>query len=700
MNQGKMNSRKILVTGGTGFIGRALVAALRDRGDWVTAMGRNQRPIAMLLESGPAAGGGSVRFLRVDLRDRLAVVEACAGHDIVYHLGAQTTPWGRRRDFDATNVAGTASVIMGCWRHRVQRLVYVSSPSVLFNFSDQFDLRDDAPYPKRFSSDYARSKALGEVLVQRAARRGLDAVIVRPRAVFGPGDATLFPRLLRVARLGRLPRIGLGDTVTELTYIDNVVHALILAMTVAGATAQTCTITNGKPVALWPVIDRVLATQGLRTSDRTLPLAVAMRIARLTELVWRLLRISTEPPVTRYSVGLLGYSQTFDPRAARETLGYAPVVSLEDGIARTLDWLRATTGETVAGASAVSGSATRVLEASCPSREAQASAHVVTPHPSYMRESVEVSPASQPVIVTCEVIAAGYCRHSYHRVVRGGAARMLAFPATFALLQHPRHGAMLFDTGYAPRSQNAVGSLPFSIYGRLLPVTIKPEWSAVAQLERRGIGAHDIRYVILSHFHADHIGGLRDFPDATYVASHAAYARVHGLAGWRALRVGFIPQLLPHDFEARLQPVTVAHAAVSRGSDASPDTAGPWSVFPCTLDLFGDGSIVLVPLPGHAAGQIGALVRTSVSSGTLLVADACWVSAAYRDRRMPPAAVAPIMDDWGEARRTIRWLHAVWRTEADVTIVPCHCTELHDALLTAMDVPMTMRWPVEGLADR
>jgi nucleoside-diphosphate-sugar epimerase/glyoxylase-like metal-dependent hydrolase (beta-lactamase superfamily II) len=680
-------SRKILVTGGTGFVGSALVAALRDRGHQVTAMGRTQRALTPWLQDQAVSCEGTVRFLQADLRDRPAVVAACADQDVVYHVGALTAPWGRRRDFEATNVGGTDSVIIGCVQHQVERLIYVSSPSVVFSFSDQFDLRDDALYPGHFSSEYARSKALGEVLVRRAAQQGLKTVIVRPRAVFGPGDTTLFPRLLRVARLGRLPQIGQGDNVTELTYIDNVVHALVLAMICEQANGQTVTITNGQPVALWPVIHRVLATQGLRTSARTVPLSVAMGLAWSLENLWHMLRIPSEPLVTRYSLGLLGYSQTFDISAAKEILGYQPLVSLEQGIARTLIWLRASTDATVAPPRHVPE-----FVAGAPGKDSSSPVGVTSGTP---EQAVSVD-------VTCDVLATGYCCQSYHHLVRGAEKRVVALPATFALLRHPRHGVILFDTGYAPRSREVCASLPFSIYERMVPVTVLPEWSAVRQLERRGIGPREVRQVILSHFHADHLGGLRDFPEATFITTEAAYARVRGLSGWRALRAAFIPALLPRDFEARLRLVSLASEPVPipNRRDADPLATEPWSVFPRTLDLFGDGSILLLPLQGHAAGQIGALVRTSRSSRTLLAADGCWSSESYRARQMPPVLVAPILDNWSAARGTLRRLHAVWRTEPAVTIVPCHCPEQHDALLAEMDVPMALRLQAATSVDR
>jgi nucleoside-diphosphate-sugar epimerase len=594
------------------------VAALYELGHDVTVLGRNPLPLAAFLQehagtdaSGEAGwipvekthdnsnptetatshepgdlligearpGDGRVRFLPVDLRDRPDVIAACRGQRFVYHLGALTAPWGKRQEFRAVNVAGTASVILGCRAHGVERLIHVSSPSVIFDYRDQFDLTDQTPYPRRASSEYAHTKMLAEVLVRRAIARGLPAVIVRPRAVFGPGDTTLFPRLLRAARSGRLPRIGTGDTVTDLTFVDNAVHALLLAMTAPGAVGRVLTITNGQPVALWPLIDRVLASQGLRTSAHTVPLPLAMVGASALEAAWRLLRLSGEPPATRYGLALLGYSQTFDIEAARDALGYAPVVAMEEGIQRFLEAF----GE---------GPAQAERNMSAPTRPAPLNS--VQPRDQTAKHQSTNGSASETVpIVSCDVLVAGYCLQSYRFLVAGGAHREVALAASFALLRHPRHGIILFDTGYAPRSKDATKHLPFSLYGKLLPTTIEPEWSAQARLAQRGIGADEVRFVVVSHFHADHIGGLRDYPRATFIAANDAYARVRGLKGLRALRAAFIPELLPEDFDTRLHLLKFDRSkeTISNSNSELPARPASWSVFPRTLDLFGDGSL-------------------------------------------------------------------------------------------------------------
>lgn len=316
----------MLITGGTGFLGRHLARALLLRGHRVDLLGRNFSQSADLLSLG-------AQPVPVDLRDQQATIAACAGMDAVFHVGALSAPWGRRADFFAINVDGTANVIAGCERHDVGRLIYVSSPSVVFDGRDHWNLSESAPYPRRFASIYSLTKKLGEDLVNQAAA-ALPTVILRPKAIFGPGDTSLLPRLIDAARRGRLPQIGDGRNLVDLTYVDNVVHALLLALAAPAAVGRTYTITNGEHPPLWDVIRQVLRHQGLSTRLRRVPLSVALPAAAIMEA--RAAITGREPLLTRYSAAILARTQTYTISAAQRDLGYAPQVSVAEGIARTL----------------------------------------------------------------------------------------------------------------------------------------------------------------------------------------------------------------------------------------------------------------------------------------------------------------------------------------------------------------------------
>ena len=315
----------VLVTGGTGFLGRSVAWMLLARGDTVWLMGRNFTEAQGLVAAGAIP-------LTVDLRDPAAVMAACAGKEIVYHIGAKSEPWGKRADFFAINVGGAEAVIAGCRQHGVRRLVYVSSPSAVFDGHDQLNATEAAPYPRRFASVYSLTKKLGEDRVN-ATRDRLQTVIVRPKAIFGPGDRALLPRLIAAARAGRLPQIGDGRNRVDLTYVENVAHALILAGSAEAAVGHTYTITNAAHPLLWEVIGQALTQLRLPTRLRRIPLGAALAVAGALEGIAAV--TGREPTLTRYSATILARTQTYDISAAKRDLNYAPIVSLSDGIART-----------------------------------------------------------------------------------------------------------------------------------------------------------------------------------------------------------------------------------------------------------------------------------------------------------------------------------------------------------------------------
>jgi nucleoside-diphosphate-sugar epimerase len=320
---------EILVTGGTGFLGQHLAKKLLDAGHRVHLLGRNFAQVKQLLAAGAIP-------VTADLRDSPVVSAACAGVEVVYHAGALSAPWGKSSDFYAINVGGTRAVLAGCQAHGVRRLIYVSSPSVIFDGHDHFNLTEDAPYPRRFTSVYALTKKLGEDCV-RAAAAPLETVIVRPKALFGPGDRTLLPRLLAVARKGQLPQIGDGYNLVDLTYVENVAHALVLALESREAAGKTYTITNDEHLLLWAVIRSVLRRLGLSSRLRRLTVNSAMIAARLMEMQAAL--TGEEPRLTRYSVITLARTQTYNISAARRDLGYTPLISFADGMEATLQAL-------------------------------------------------------------------------------------------------------------------------------------------------------------------------------------------------------------------------------------------------------------------------------------------------------------------------------------------------------------------------
>ncbi len=317
----------VLVTGGTGFLGQHLVRKLLAEGHTVALMGRTMSPAQALLDAG-------ARPLVLDLCDNVGVQAACQGMDVVIHAGALSAPWGRKADFYAINVGGTEAIIAGCLKHGVRRLIYISSPSVVFDGRDQHNAREDVPYPQRFTSTYSESKKIGEDRVRAATREGLETVIVRPKAIFGPGDQALLPRLIAAARQGRLPQIGDGQNRVDLTYVENVVHALCLALSAPAVVGKVYTITNDEHVMLWEVIRQVLQRLSLPVNLRHVSLRAVLLVASMLEA--RAALTGQEPLLTRYSATILARTQTYDISAAKRDLAYTPLVSIEEGIERTL----------------------------------------------------------------------------------------------------------------------------------------------------------------------------------------------------------------------------------------------------------------------------------------------------------------------------------------------------------------------------
>lgn len=265
-------------------------------------------------------------------------------------------------------------------------------------------------------------------------------------------------------------------------------------------------------------------------------------------------------------------------------------------------------------------------------------------------------------VIRYQTFADGFCRQLEAFSIRGGRFRMIQFPSMMALLEHPDQGALLFDTGYTRRFFSATSKLPYALYRWITPVTLHEESTAKAFLKRRGIPPDSLKHVFLSHFHADHMGGLCDFKNATIHCTREGYDSVKDRTGFSALRHAYLPELLPSDFPSR--------ARFLEGKTVPLDDT--WRPFTEGWDLFGDRSLIAVSLPGHAIGQVGLAFQDHDGKPVFLVSDACWSREAFR-QNLPPALLGWVPQAQRKAyRRTLESLHELHRRNPAITIIPTH----------------------------
>lgn len=328
--------KKVLVTGGGGFVGLAIVKRLVSEGIEVVVVGRHRYPEVEALGVAIKVG---------DIRDGQFLVRAVRGCDAVFHVAAKAGIWGRRQDYFSINLTGTEQVIYACRANSIGILVYTSTPSVVFADHDLAGVDESAPYAKHFLCHYAHSKTLAEQLVLAANCEDLKTVALRPHLVWGPGDTNLIPRLVERGRKGLLKQVGDGQNLVDIAYIDNVVDAHWLAAinleTVATAAGKPYFISQGEPVKLWGWINGLFAELGMPPVSRQVSFDKAYTAGVVLEWVYRLLSLRREPLMTRFLAQQLAKSHWFSIAAARRDLGYESQVSTEEGMRRLKAWLSA-----------------------------------------------------------------------------------------------------------------------------------------------------------------------------------------------------------------------------------------------------------------------------------------------------------------------------------------------------------------------
>jgi nucleoside-diphosphate-sugar epimerase len=321
---------KFLVTGGGGFLGSAICAALKGAGHEVYAICRGSYPE---LES------AGIKIIRHDLENEIPAQVGALGIAGVFHTASKVEMWGRYESFYRTNVIGTQNLIKFCKKYGINRLVYTSSPSVIADDSDASGIDESYPYPNNHLAHYPATKALAEKEVLSANSESLATIALRPHLIWGPGDRHLVPTILKRAKVGRLVRVGLGKNKVDTSFVEDCVAAHLCAMDAlknnSRCHGKAYFISQGEPVYLWEWIDKILVLNGLSKVSRSIPAGLAKSLGRICEVLVRCLPGKREPFLTRFLASQMSRDHYFNISAAARDLGYKPRYSIDQALTAT-----------------------------------------------------------------------------------------------------------------------------------------------------------------------------------------------------------------------------------------------------------------------------------------------------------------------------------------------------------------------------
>jgi nucleoside-diphosphate-sugar epimerase len=319
--------KQALVTGGGGFLGSNIVRMLLDKGISVRSLQRSDSPDLKKL---------GVEIIRGDISDRNTVINAPEGCDVIFHVAAKAGVWGDYDDYYQCNVTGTKNIIDACKAHNIQKLIYTSSPSIVFAGEDEENINESTPYAEHFLTAYQKTKALAEQMVLEANNETLATVALRPHLIWGLGDPHLAPRIIERAKAGRLRLVGKQNNLVDSTYIDNAALAHILAAEALGTNANCAGkayfISNDEPIPMKELINRILTVANLPPVTKTIPTQVAYTIGMMMEFVYKLFKLKDEPIMTRFVAKQLSCAHWYDLTAAKNDLGYQAKITIDEGM--------------------------------------------------------------------------------------------------------------------------------------------------------------------------------------------------------------------------------------------------------------------------------------------------------------------------------------------------------------------------------
>jgi len=325
---------KVIVTGGTGFIGGRVVSALMAKGHEVHVVSRSVQPDL-----------GGVFFHKANLAKEEIPKACCKDAEAVFHIAAKAGIWGSAQSYHAANVLATRRVLEACGEHGIKALVHTSSPSVVFSSKAICGGNESLPYGRNWLCHYPRTKALSEKEVLEANDPGgLRTIALRPHLVWGPGDPHLLPKAVERHKRGKLRIVGCGQNRMDMTHVANVAHAHLLAMEAltsgkhAGGKAYF--ISQDEPIQLWTWLNEIFKSMNLPPLKKAISFRKAYSLGLGLETLWKIFCLGGEPPMTRFVALQLAKDHWFSTEAARKDLGYEPIVSMQEGLGETISYLK------------------------------------------------------------------------------------------------------------------------------------------------------------------------------------------------------------------------------------------------------------------------------------------------------------------------------------------------------------------------
>ncbi len=313
---------RIFITGASGFVGGAAAKKLAGDGHDIRAMSRSEKSDANIAAFG-------AKPVRCDLEDVTAAHIGDA--EAVIHCAAFVEQWGPRDAWRKVNVEGAARTLAAARDAGVKRFIHIGTEAALFHgqhlrgVDETYPLAPNSPYP------YSSTKARAEKLVRDANAPGFETIVLRPRFIWGPGDTTLLPLIVQMARAGRFMWVNGGRSMTSTTHIDNLVHAIDLALTQGGSGEAYFILDDGvRPMR--EMMSGMAASQGVTLGDKSVPGWAADAIGATCEMLWSVFPLKGEPPLTRFSAMIMSRDAILDDAKARTDMGYRPVISVEDGM--------------------------------------------------------------------------------------------------------------------------------------------------------------------------------------------------------------------------------------------------------------------------------------------------------------------------------------------------------------------------------